>query len=151
MDENAFLRKALSMSQVITWAREIEAKHALFAFDSCFSGTVFKSKALPRVPPHISEITARPVRQFITAGDAGEEVPAKSVFLPSFVRALQGEADFTGDGYVTGTELGMYLRDKVISYRTGQTPQYGKIRDPDLDEGDFVFAVSGRPDTVLEE
>jgi uncharacterized caspase-like protein len=136
------------MAQVLTWAREIEAKHVIFIFDSCFSGTVFKSKALPQVPPHISEITARPVRQFITAGSAGEEVPAKSIFLPSFVRALQGEADITGDGYVTGTELGMYLHDKVIGYRTGQTPQYGKIRDPDLDEGEFVFNLSGSLDTL---
>ena len=45
------------------------------------------------------------------------------------------------DGYLTGTELGMYLHKKVLSYNTGQTPQYGKIRDPDLDEGDFVFAL----------
>jgi hypothetical protein len=151
INETAFLRKALSMGQIITWAKEIEAKHALFVFDSCFSGTVFKSKALPQIPPHISEITARPVRQFITAGDAGEEVPAKSVFLPSIVRALQGEADVTGDGYVTGTELGMFLHDRVISYHTGQTPQYGKIRDPDLDQGDFVFSVSGRSEMVLGE
>ena len=28
-----------------------------------------------------------------------------------------------------------------MSYNTGQTPQYGKIRDPDLDEGDFVFPL----------
>lgn len=28
-------------------------------------------------------------------------------------------------------------------YRTGQNPQYGKIRDPDLDRGDFVFVLQG--------
>jgi len=121
----------------------MEANHALFLFDSCFSGTVFKAKALPETPPHISAMTARPVRQFIAAGDAGEEVPAKSVFAQCFVRGLEGEADLSEDGYVTGSELGLYLREKVMYYKTGQTPQYGKIRDPDLDEGDFVFALSG--------
>jgi len=140
-DERGFLRKALPMSQVLAWCRQMEAKHALFLFDSCFSGTVFKTKALPKVPPHISAITTRPVRQFIAAGDAGEEVPAKSVFTQCFVRGLEGEADLSKDGYVTGSELGMYLREKVMSYRTGQTPQYGKIRDPELDEGDFVFSL----------
>ena len=140
-DLRGFLRKALGMGQILTWAREMDSKHALFLFDSCFSGTIFKSKALPVYPPHISSITSRPVRLFITAGDAGETVPAKSVFTPMFVRALDGEADMSADGYVTGTELGMYLRDKVLSYRTGQTPQFDKIRDPDLDEGDFVFVV----------
>ncbi len=46
------------------------------------------------------------------------------------------------DGYITGTEMGMYLHEKVLGYETGQTPQYGKIKDPDLDEGDFVFQLA---------
>ena len=140
-DEKGFARKAIGMNQILTWSREIEAKHALFLFDSCFSGTVFKAKALPQIPPNISDVTSRPVRQFITAGSAGEEVPAASVFTPSFIRALQGEGDLDNDGYITGTEIGMYLHKKVLSYRKDQTPQYGKIRDPDLDEGDFVFIL----------
>jgi len=140
-DEKGFLRKALPMNQVIAWCRQMEAKHALLLFDSCFSGTIFKTKALSGTPSHITAITSRPVRQFIAAGDAGEEVPAKSVFATCFIRALQGEADYTGDGYVTGTELGMYLSERLLYYRTGQTPQYGKIRDPELDEGDFVFSL----------
>jgi uncharacterized caspase-like protein len=37
-DETAFLRKAVGMNQIITWAQEIEAKHVLFLFDSCFFG-----------------------------------------------------------------------------------------------------------------
>jgi len=141
-NEHAFLQKALPMTWVMAWSRQIEAKHVLFLFDSCFSGTIFKSKDLPKVPPDISDKTARPVRQFISAGDADEPVPAASVFTPSFVRAVEGEADLDKDGYVTGTELGMYLHKQVLHYRTGQKPQYGKIRDPDLDQGDFVFQVA---------
>ncbi len=141
-DETGFLRKALNMDQIQTWAREIEAKHVLFLFDSCFSGTIFKSRALGDAPPDISAKTARPVRQFITAGSAHETVPASSVFLPTVIRALDGEADLDHDGYITGTELGEFLQKQVMGYRTGQTPQAGKIRDPDLDEGDFVFAVA---------
>ncbi len=143
-DEKGFLRKALTMSDILTWSRKMESRHALFLFDSCFSGTIFKTRALPKQPPHISVYTSQPVRQFITAGSEGEEVPAKSVFSPSFVRALRGAGDVNGDGYVTGTELGMYLTEKVLSYNTYQTPQYGKIRDPDLDEGDFVFNLFER-------
>jgi len=142
-DKRGFLKRALSMSQIKTWAREMDARHAIFLFDSCFSGTIFKSKALPVYPPHITALAARPVRQFISAGDAGETVPAKSVFTPMFVRGLRGDADLSSDGYVTGQELGMFIRDQVLYYQTGQTPQYGKIRDPDLDEGDFVFTLGG--------
>ncbi|MDM8516686.1 SUMF1/EgtB/PvdO family nonheme iron enzyme [Desulfobacterales bacterium HSG16] len=143
--EKEFLKKAVGMNQVLTWARRIEAGHAMFVFDSCFSGTVFKAKKLPEHPPHISDITSKPVRQFISAGSAGESVPAKSVFTPSFVRAINGEGDLNRDGYVTGTEMGMFLHDRVLHYQTGQTPQYGKIRDPDLDEGDFVFFTQPLP------
>ncbi len=149
-DEEGFLAKAVEMEQVNTWARRIEAKHALFLFDSCFSGTVFKAKDTP-VPKAVSRATANPVRQFITAGSAGEPVPARSVFVPAFIRAIEGDADRFGDGYVTGTALGLYLQRKVAEYQTGQTPQFGKIRDPELDEGDFVFVVPGPEKPVPTE
>ncbi len=61
-DKKGFIRKSLGMKQVLTWAGKIESKHALFLFDSCFSGTIFKAKALPKHPPHISDVTSRPVR-----------------------------------------------------------------------------------------
>ncbi len=142
-DPTGFKRKAISMSQVLTWCREMEAKHALFLFDSCFSGSIFESKGVGERPPYITQYTAKPVRYFITAGGPKEQVPAQSTFTPSFVRGLRGEADINKDGYITSTELGMYLHDKVMHYRTGQTPQHGKIRDPKLDAGEFVFVLDG--------
>ncbi len=145
VDEIGFVQKAVEMAQVLTWAKRIEARHALFLFDSCFSGTVFKTRAISGSPPHISDLTSHPVRQFITAGSAGEAVPARSVFVPLLIRALSGAADYDRDGYVTGTELGTFLHHEVLAYGIGQTPQYGKIRDPELDEGDFVFHMSRLP------
>ena len=140
-DEREFLRKALPMTQILSWSRQMEAKHALFLFDSCFSGTVFKVKALPKTPPHINRATSLPVRQYITAGDAGDTVPASSVFTPAFIDALAyGWADLNADGYVCGTELGIYLQEKVPQH-TAQTPQYGKIQDYKLSRGDFVFML----------
>ena len=147
-DLKGFLRKSLTMNKILSWCRGMEAKHALFLFDSCFSGTVFKAKSAP-LPRHISLKTARPVRQFISAGSANQEVPARSVFAPSFLRGIQGEADTNRDGYVTGSELGEYLLEKVPYYNEAQTPQYGKIRDPSLDEGDFVFILTGGPGGAL--
>ncbi len=139
-NEPGFRRAALSMDQVATWARDLVARHALFSFDSCFSGTIFRTRDRA-IPQRISEITAKPVRQFMSAGGAGEPVPARSVYTPVFIRGLKGEADLDKDGFVTGTELGNYVQREVIAYKTRQTPQFGKIRDPDLDEGDVVFAV----------
>ncbi len=147
-DEKGFLRKALPMNQILAWSRKIEAKHALFLFDSCFSGTVFKAKDLPATPPHISRATALPVRQYITAGDAGETVPAGSVFTPAFIDALEyGWGDLNKDGYVSGSELGLYLQEKVPRHAR-QTPQWGKISDYKLARGDFIFKLASSGATV---
>ena len=139
-DEKGFFRKSLKMTRVLSWAKEIESKHTLFVFDSCFSGSVLRSRA-QSVPEDISYSTSKPVRQFISAGNAIQPVPAQSVFRPLFIRGINGKADLDGDGYVIGAELGIYLQKKVPTYESGQTPQYGKIRDPYLDEGNFVFQI----------
>jgi len=140
INKDAFLERAIDMRRFDSYARSIECKHALFLFDSCFSGSIFAlSRAVPEV---ISYKTARPVRQFITSGSADEVVPDKSVFSSQFIAGIQGEADQNQDGYVTGTELGEFLQAKVVNYTEGcQHPQYGKIRDELLDKGDFVFIL----------
>ena len=142
-DRIGFLRNALDMNQILAWCRKMRAKHALFLFDSCFSGTIFKQRALPDTPPAISRLASKPVRQFITAGTAGEQVPASSTFTPAFVDALEyGLGDLNNDGYISGTELGLYLQDKVPRH-VRQTPQYGKITDYNLSRGDYIFLAGG--------
>ena len=140
VDKAGFRQAALSMQVIETYARNIESKHALFMFDACFAGSVFD--ATRAIPDIIAEKTGRPVRQFITSGSADQQVPDQSLFRREFVAALAGEGDADGDGYVTGAELGLFLETKVTNYSRGaQTPQYGKLRDPLLDKGDFVFVL----------
>ena len=147
-DEKGFLTKALGMNHILSWSRDIEAKHVLFLFDSCFSGTVFKQRDRPKPPKHITRLTAQPVRQFITAGQAGESVPANSTFTPMFIDALKfGVGDLNQDGYVSGTELGLFLQEKVPLH-ANQSPQFGKIQDYDLSRGDFVFVVGEQTPTT---
>ena len=137
-----FLGTALAMQQIEVYAKQIQSKHALFLFDACFAGSIF---SLSRsAPANISYKTAKPVRQFITSGSADETVPDQSIFRMQFIYALEGDADFNGDTYITGSELGEFLQEKVINYSNGtQHPQHGKIRNPNLDKGDFVFKVGG--------
>ena len=142
VNEQGFKDTAIDMQQFENFAQRIECKHVLFMFDSCFSGSIF---ALSRgsVPEVISYKTAMPVREFMTSGSAEERVPDKSVFKSEFIAGIEGAADSDKDGYVTGTELGEYLLKQVVSYSRGsQHPQYGKIRNPFLDKGDFVFIVN---------
>lgn len=138
-----FKNIAIPMKRIEEYAESIESKHALFVFDSCFSGALFQ--VLRSAPQHITEKTARPVRQFITAGTAEEEVPDKSIFREQFVLALEGAGDQNNDGYISGSELGEFLFEKVVNYSNEtQHPQIGKIRNPNLDKGDFVFQVLNR-------
>ena len=139
-DPKGFAINAISMREIEAFSLRIKAKHVLMLFDSCFSGSLF---SLVRAVPHdISEKSALPVRQYITAGSEEEQVPDKSMFKRCFLIGLEGDADLTGDGYITGSELGLYLSEKVVNYtRRSQHPQYGKINNPSLDRGDFIFVT----------
>jgi len=62
---------------------------------------------------------------------------------------LDGEADLDRNNFITGSELGDYLQSNVVNYTMSrQHPQYGKIRNPNLDKGDFVFPVSSEETAV---
>lgn len=149
-DAGEFKKLAIGMNEINTYAREINSKHALFIFDSCFSGVLFKMRG--GLPDYVSDKLAEPVRQFITAGSDKQGVPDKSVFQRQLVAALQGQADADCDGFVTGTELGEFLHRTVSDYtKRRQTPQHGKINDPDLDRGDIVFSVPTSPSRCREQ
>ena len=137
-DSAGFMQNAIDMPTIETYARKLQAKHVLFIFDCCLSTeSFFMYKALPTA---LDQKTAMPVRQLITAGKADNPNPDRRIFNSQLIKGLKGEADLNGDGYLTGTELGKFLQDKVAIYsRNTQQPQYGKIRDPNLDRGDFVF------------
>jgi hypothetical protein len=135
-DELRFRQTAISMEKIEGYARQIEAKHALFVFDSCFSGTLLNTLR-SEVPPGITENTSLPARQFITAGSDKQVVPDRSVFRQYFVKGLRGDADTNNDDYVTGLELYLYLHEHVTAERRKeQTPRYGSIY-----EGNIVFAL----------
>jgi formylglycine-generating enzyme required for sulfatase activity len=141
-----FNRRAISMDEVEAKALRIRSKHALFVFDSCFSGSIFDVRSERYVPPEIESKTAAPVRLFITAGTKNQPVPDDSIFRLYFVRAFdQREGDLNRDGFITGEELGMYLAGRVASdSRDTQTPRYGKIKNARLNLGDVVFALPRR-------
>ena len=150
-DEIGFMGRAISMREIETLARRIRSRHTLMLFDSCFSGAIFQAvRAKPS--RYIKEKVQKPVRQFITAGNEKEQVPDQSVFKTVFVQSIQdGYADRNRDGYVTGMELGDYLQEQVVNYSRGaQHPQFGKINDPKLDKGDFVF-LTASSGTIIEE
>jgi len=142
-DSTAFRLAALPMRDFSTYVRLASAKHVLAVFDACFAGTIFGSTR-GNLSTMISQSIRRPVRQFVTSGSAYQEVSDDGAFRKLFLRALSGEesADLNKDGFLTGSELGLYLTDRITNLTRGrQTPQFGKLRDMNYDQGDFVFAM----------
>ena len=154
-NEAEFDLYSIDMVKFVSDSKKIHAKHVLFMFDSCFSGTILNLRN--RVTPsHITDRIRNPVRQFITAGRADEPVPDRSEFKKAFLNLLEGRVEEpTPDGYLTGVELGDYLYRTVPKFSQGQHPQHGKIHDQQLNTGDFVFVLpqnrqSGSDDSGVE-
>jgi hypothetical protein len=159
-ETSSFRRAALSLHRVGELMDEVNAKHVLAIFDSCFSGSVFNTAGQrsysPEVSHSIAMATALPVRQLISAGTAQQIVSDDGMFRKMFIDALNGQeptADVDGDKYLTGTELGMFLSRKITNLTEGrQTPKYGKLRHPSLDRGDFVFVLqTAQPQLARED
>ncbi len=140
-NRGGFFSHAISMKDIETASMKMKAKHVIMLFDACFSGSQF---ALSRpAPEDITVKSNTPVRQYIIAGTEGEKAPEKRMFNRCFLTGLDGYADLSEDGYITGTELALYLSDIVAnSTQRKQHPQYGKIRHGDLNKGEFVFVTS---------
>jgi hypothetical protein len=143
-NDAAFRDKALSLRRFSEYMRQARSRHVLAVFDSCFAGTVF-NVARSDAPPAITLATTQQVRQYISSGDAEQQVSDNGMFRKLFLDALAGkepDADANHDGYITGTELGLFLQQKMTNLTyTRQTPRYGKLNELGLDRGDFVFEV----------
>nr|VFJ72344.1 MAG: Formylglycine-generating enzyme, required for sulfatase activity, contains SUMF1/FGE domain [Candidatus Kentron sp. FW] len=141
-NEAEFERIALPMRRINEYSQKINAKHVLFLFDSCFSGSLLGKIRSGSISKKIHYKAEKPVRQFITAGEEGETVPDVSIFRDFFVEALDGAGDTDKDGFITGSELGEFLQKSVIEYPNSvQHPQYAKSSDIDLNKGDFIFKI----------
>lgn len=142
-DRRSFYRTALSLRDFGRYVRQAVSKHVFTVFDSCFAGTIFSvARAAP--PAQITRVTTQDVRQFLTSGDAGQQVSDDGTFAKLFVEAILGErrADLNGDGYLTGSEIGAFLDSRISNYtKNRQTPRFGPLRDPRYDKGDFVFVL----------
>jgi len=138
-----FRLSAIRLRDINTYVRLAQSKHVYAVFDSCFAGTIFDN-ARARPPATITRAATKPVRQFLTSGDAYQKVSDDGSFRELFLRALAGDeaSDLNKDGYLTASELGTYITNRVTNLTQGQqTPRAGKLRDKDYDQGDFIFEL----------
>ena len=150
-DPKGFADCAISMKDIEAYSVDIQSRHVLMIFASSFSGSVFSIE-----PPVLSAITdknALPVRQYLIAGSEGEPLPEQGMFLRLLLKSIEGEADTVADGFISGSELGVYLENRLRDATDGRLHlQYGKIAVPALAGGDFILqpAGAGRAETGAE-
>jgi len=137
MDPQGFEKKAISTRALESYAKQIRSRHVLMLFDSSFSGDEFKQES-PSLKL-MSRKRTQPIRQVIVAGRADEPIPDRSLFKYFLIEGLQGDADAIQDGFITGSELGVYLSQWVTrSTKGSQHPQYAKLGDT-ATRGDFIL------------
>jgi hypothetical protein len=134
---------AISMAQLRSLSNRIPAKHVYYVMDSCYSGLglVRGIRAVQKTSDYVQQVTSYRAIQMITAGQEGEVVSergGRGIFTTYWLRALDGEADFDGDGYVTANEIGAYVPSEVSNItRRRQTPLFGTLEG----RGQVVFKV----------
>jgi uncharacterized caspase-like protein len=128
------------------------ARHQLFILDSCFGGLAGRRAQpettilAPNVIDFMQQATQRRARQLMTAGGPDQRVAddgpdGYSRFTGELLGALsQGLADKNGDGFVTFTELFMYLQVAASTFH--QTPGIDFMDGHQ--QGEFVFSVPNR-------
>ena len=143
--ENLYF-SAIPMADLKSISKFSKAKHMLFLVDACYSGlAAVNTRGLnTNVPNYINKITKEYSRQIITAGQKDEKVLEKdewehSAFTKNIISGLKDKkANTNNDDYITGSELGFYLQERVsIDTDNFQTPQVKRLT---THEGEIIFA-----------
>ena len=136
-DTSDLFSSALSMEELTRILQRLRPERVVLIIDSCFSGaaggrTLFEPGVTGRAPM-TDEFLARMATagrgRVILTASSGQEVAQEGVewhhgvFTHYLLEALQGDADFDGDGRVDIDEIYTYVAKKVAAATNGrQTP-----------------------------
>lgn len=139
-DRDNYMGTSISMPSINNMINKYRAKHKLLLFDSCYSGLGLKrAGGLKKVSGFIKKISQEPAALIITSGGQNEQAAEEKghgVFTRQLLLALDGKADLDNDGFILGSEIGLFVR-RAVSEKTEnkQNPQFGWLSG----EGDFIF------------
>ena len=131
---------AIDMGELTRISNYSKAKHMLFLVDACYGGlAAMNTRSLSTTTPnYLDKIIKENARQIITAGGKDEKVLEKddwghSAFTKNILSGLEEKkADSDEDGFITGSELGLYLQRRVsIDTDNFQTPQVSRLTTHD--------------------
>ncbi len=130
-DKSTWLRN----STIKDYIGAINTLHTLLITDACFSGSIFKTRAVTEANAVVAyqKIYQLPSRKAMTSGTL-KEVPDKSIFLQSLVLQLKAN----NKKYLPASELFDRVRVAVLN-NTPNVPQFGTIQNVGDQGGEFIF------------
>ena len=126
-------------SRLVDVLRSVESRHTLLISDACFSGSIFKTRAL-LTDRNLAfrKLHSLPSREAMTSGTL-KTVPDRSVFLKYLVKRLvQNQKPL-----LSSEQLFSSFKIAVINNSPNkQVPKYGDIQLAGGEGGDFIFIRS---------
>ncbi len=146
--------KSMDVTPIRRWLRQIEARHVLVVFDSCFSGALLGTRSVTSAgtEPTVPTWWEGKVRHIVASGSVDDRVPEDGKFAAAFVNAITKPVsglNVSYGRYVTTTNLVVHLKTELNLLRpSGPSPRDGKVHiSADLKEGEFVFEL---PESVVQ-
>jgi hypothetical protein len=128
---------------------ELPARHILVILDACHSGFALGSamNVFRDAVRYQKDISRNRSRKVITSAKRdqpaldGGPIPGHSLFTGTIINGFNwGEADIDGNGFITSSELGLYLQQKVgQASESRQTPEFGSFLFDD--HGEMVISL----------
>jgi uncharacterized caspase-like protein len=151
--------------RVATWLRldnwlsdvaQLEARHILVIIDACHSGIALGSLLHWRAQVGLSTASLeglhRRSRRVITSAMDGQRamdsgpLPGHSLFTGCLIEGLTGGLAGEGKDVATGSDLGIYVQRRVMTYPDSrQTPDFGAFELDDRGELVIPLAMQARP------
>jgi hypothetical protein len=121
--------------QLVASIRKIRSLHTLLISDACFSGSIFKNRAVAMSDASdvIKKKYQLPSRKALTSGTL-KTVPNKSVFIKYLIDRLTNNKE----KYFTSSQLFQAI-ETPVGNNSSSLPQFGVIQNVGDEGGDFIF------------
>jgi hypothetical protein len=122
-------------NQLVDCIKKIKSLHTLLISDACFSGSIFKTRAvnLSAATDFVKKKYQLPSRKAITSGTL-KTVPNVSVFIKYLIQNLKSNQE----QFLTSSQLFQSL-EAPVGNNAPSVPQYGVIQNVGDEGGDFIF------------
>jgi len=148
-DSKEYWSDYIRLSHWLEEIAELPARHILVILDSCHSGFALgdAARSFRDAIRYHQDLTQRRSRKVITSAQRdqpaidGGPIPGHSLFTGTLIHGFNwGEADLEGNGLITGSELGLFVQQKVAQASNSiQTPDFGSFHLDD--RGEFIFSL----------